>query len=176
MTGLAPRTEDGQPAPTPVAYLDYLAGCYAAIGILAALLVRDRTGQGAHLEIAQREVAAQVLAARAGHVAPSRPIRVEAAMLMGSAVLGDRERCSHLARLPFRFNGSNAPAEQPLGTGPTFGGSSRAVLMQWAGLTADEVDRLIRAGIVVAATEELKAVGSEAKAMGSEPKAVGAVA
>src|SRR5262249_41755410 len=63
-TGLAQRDADGRPAPAPVAYLDYLAGTYAAAGLLAALLARDRCGRGAHLEVAQREVACQLLARR----------------------------------------------------------------------------------------------------------------
>jgi crotonobetainyl-CoA:carnitine CoA-transferase CaiB-like acyl-CoA transferase len=88
-TGLAARAADGRPVPAPVAYLDYLAGAYGAVGLLAALLARDRGGGGApgagarqevdrrdlgaeqvgsqilgaHLELAQREVASQVLGA-----------------------------------------------------------------------------------------------------------------
>ncbi len=41
---------DGEPAKVGVAVSDLLAGCYTAIGILAALDSRDRTGMGTHVE------------------------------------------------------------------------------------------------------------------------------
>ena len=41
---------EGEPAKVGVAVSDLLAGCYAAIGILAALQGRERTGAGAHVE------------------------------------------------------------------------------------------------------------------------------
>ncbi len=40
----------GEPSKVGVAVSDLLAGCYAAIGILAALRGRERTGEGAHVE------------------------------------------------------------------------------------------------------------------------------
>ena len=43
-------TPEGPPTKVGVAVSDLLAGCYAAIGILAALTARERTGQGAHVE------------------------------------------------------------------------------------------------------------------------------
>ncbi len=61
-TGLAVRDTAGRPEPAPVPYLDYLAGAYGAAAVLAALLARDGHGAGCHVEIAQREVACQVLA------------------------------------------------------------------------------------------------------------------
>ncbi len=42
---------DGPPTKVGVAVSDLLAGCYTAIGILAALQGRDRTGVGPHVEI-----------------------------------------------------------------------------------------------------------------------------
>ena len=42
---------DGDPFKVGVAVSDLLAGCYAAIGILAALSSRERTGRGRHVEI-----------------------------------------------------------------------------------------------------------------------------
>jgi crotonobetainyl-CoA:carnitine CoA-transferase CaiB-like acyl-CoA transferase len=63
-TGLAPRAADGRPVPAPVAYLDYLAGAYGAVGLLAALLARDRSGGDAHLERAPQEGAGQMVDAR----------------------------------------------------------------------------------------------------------------
>jgi crotonobetainyl-CoA:carnitine CoA-transferase CaiB-like acyl-CoA transferase len=43
-------TPEGGPMKSGVAVSDLLAGCYAAIGILAALVARERTGSGAHVE------------------------------------------------------------------------------------------------------------------------------
>ncbi len=62
-TGLAVGCSDDLPRPAPVPYLDYLAGAYGAAAVLAALLARDAHGAGCHIEIAQREIACQVLAA-----------------------------------------------------------------------------------------------------------------
>ena len=42
---------DGEPTKIGVAVSDLLAGCYAAVGVLAALTGRERTGRGAHVEI-----------------------------------------------------------------------------------------------------------------------------
>ncbi len=42
---------DGEPTKSGVAVSDLLAGCYAAIGVLAALAGRERTGAGSHVEI-----------------------------------------------------------------------------------------------------------------------------
>ena len=47
ITGVA----DGGPTKVGVAVSDLLAGCYAAIGILAALAGRERTGRASHVEI-----------------------------------------------------------------------------------------------------------------------------
>ncbi len=41
---------DGEPMKAGVAVSDLFAGCYAAVGIVAALLGRERTGRGAHVE------------------------------------------------------------------------------------------------------------------------------
>jgi formyl-CoA transferase len=43
-------TPHGEATKVGVAVSDLLAGCYAAIGILAALVARERTGQGSHVE------------------------------------------------------------------------------------------------------------------------------
>jgi crotonobetainyl-CoA:carnitine CoA-transferase CaiB-like acyl-CoA transferase len=43
-------TRDSGPTKAGVAVSDLLAGCYAAIGILAALAARERSGKGAHVE------------------------------------------------------------------------------------------------------------------------------
>jgi crotonobetainyl-CoA:carnitine CoA-transferase CaiB-like acyl-CoA transferase len=79
-TGLAAEGRDGQPEPAAVPYLDYLAGAYGAAAIVAALLARDRSGRGCHLEVAQREVACQLLSPP-----PLRPDRVGASRSAGRA-------------------------------------------------------------------------------------------
>lgn len=43
-------TSEGGPTKVGVAVSDLFAGCYAAIGIVAALLARERTGRGTHVE------------------------------------------------------------------------------------------------------------------------------
>src|SRR5262245_51696348 len=43
-------TLDSGPTKAGVAVSDLIAGCYAAVGILAALDARERTGQGTHVE------------------------------------------------------------------------------------------------------------------------------
>jgi len=61
-TGLWDKDPDGTPRPAPIPYLDYLCGVYGAAGILAGLIGRDAMGAGGRLEVAQREVACQLLA------------------------------------------------------------------------------------------------------------------
>ncbi len=156
VTGLAPRDAQGRPTPAPVAYLDYLAGTYGAAGLLAALLARDRTGRGAHLELAQREVACQVLDA-AGDV-PLRPWTLDPAVLAADSRLRARgllappapagEPCHHLDRPPWCLHGVPVPRARPA---PPFGAHSRVVLETLAGLTPAEVAALQDAGAVVLA-------------------------
>jgi crotonobetainyl-CoA:carnitine CoA-transferase CaiB-like acyl-CoA transferase len=62
VSGLATTGADGRPSPARVPYLDYLAGAYGAAAVLAALIARDADGRGSRLEIAQRDVALEVLA------------------------------------------------------------------------------------------------------------------
>ena len=132
-TGLAGRRADGSPVLSSVAYLDYLAGCYGAIGLLAALLARDASGDGAHVEVSQREVACQVLGLGDGQ--PSS--------LPG--LLANGPTRNHHARLPFRFHGLRPRRER---AAPEFGMHSRRVLRQ-AGLSGPAIDDLVRAGVVV---------------------------
>lgn len=43
---------EGPPMKVGVAWVDILCGLYAAVGVLAALRARDRTGQGQHIDLA----------------------------------------------------------------------------------------------------------------------------
>ena len=59
MAGMARLTGygDGKPVTTGPAYLDPMGGFNSAIAVLTALAARGRTGEGQHVEIAQREAA-----------------------------------------------------------------------------------------------------------------------
>jgi crotonobetainyl-CoA:carnitine CoA-transferase CaiB-like acyl-CoA transferase len=154
-SGLAPVV-DGRPAPAPVAYLDYLAGTYGAVGLLAALLARDRTGDGAYLEVAQREVACQVLSdsVRAGR--PPRAWSLVPETLRAHPHLAARglfaapaadDPCHHYGRLPWRLPGVAPSSER---AAPAFGADSRRVLSDLAGMGPAEIEELIAAGVAVA--------------------------
>jgi crotonobetainyl-CoA:carnitine CoA-transferase CaiB-like acyl-CoA transferase len=154
-TGLAARSADGRPEPTSVAYLDYLAGCYGAVGALAAVLARDRSGRGGHLELAQREVACQVLATERSDP-PTRPgLLVDPIQVAADPHLAARRLlaeppaagrpCYHYARLPFLLH--DLP-ERGTRAAPTFGQDSRRLLRHDLGLAPDDLAVLVRAGVV----------------------------
>jgi crotonobetainyl-CoA:carnitine CoA-transferase CaiB-like acyl-CoA transferase len=158
-TGLAPRAADGCPVPAPVAYLDYLAGTYGALGLLAALLARDRAGRGTHLELAQREVAAQVLGAVREKDSEQTSAALDPAALGAGRHLTARglfaaptptgSTCHHYARLPWRLHGVPSRRER---SAPAYGADTRRLLRRVGGLTAAAIATLARAGIV-ASTE-----------------------
>jgi crotonobetainyl-CoA:carnitine CoA-transferase CaiB-like acyl-CoA transferase len=52
---------DGPPQKGGVAYADILTGVYSTVGILAALRQRDRTGEGAHIDMALLDTQVAVL-------------------------------------------------------------------------------------------------------------------
>jgi crotonobetainyl-CoA:carnitine CoA-transferase CaiB-like acyl-CoA transferase len=52
---------DGEPQKSGVAYADLFTGLYATVAILAALRERDRTGRGAHIDMALLDTQAAVL-------------------------------------------------------------------------------------------------------------------
>jgi crotonobetainyl-CoA:carnitine CoA-transferase CaiB-like acyl-CoA transferase len=56
---------DGDPQKTGVAYADLFTGLYATVAILAAINRRDRTGQGAHIDMALLDCQVAVLANQA---------------------------------------------------------------------------------------------------------------
>ncbi|WP_111558439.1 CaiB/BaiF CoA transferase family protein [Paracoccus sediminilitoris] len=67
MSGMMSVTGDpaGQPQKVGVAVTDILTGVYAAVGILAALQQRQRTGRGQHVDMALMDVATSVMANQA---------------------------------------------------------------------------------------------------------------
>ena len=56
---------DGAPQKSGIAYADLFTGLYAAVAILAALRERDRTGHGAHIDMALLDTQVGVLANQA---------------------------------------------------------------------------------------------------------------
>jgi crotonobetainyl-CoA:carnitine CoA-transferase CaiB-like acyl-CoA transferase len=65
---------EGAPAKLPVAWIDVLTGLHAAVGILAALRGRDRTGVGRHLDLALFDVAVAAMVNQAqATLATGRP-------------------------------------------------------------------------------------------------------
>lgn len=142
---------DEPPEVADIPYLDYLSGAYGALGVLAAILQRDVRGTGCHLEVAQRDVAGQLLREPdSGGPFPG----IDAALLASDPHLAHRglfavpapsAACFHLARLPWRFEGSCARRERPA---PRFGAHSRRTLIRLAGRSQAEIDRLMREGLV----------------------------
>jgi len=65
ITGGADGAVDAGPQRVGVAVVDLLTGMYAAVGILAALTHRDRTGEGQHIDIALLDVNVACLANQA---------------------------------------------------------------------------------------------------------------
>ncbi|WP_108501949.1 CaiB/BaiF CoA transferase family protein [Paracoccus indicus] len=67
MSGMMSVTGDptGQPQKVGVAVTDIFTGVYAAVGILAALNQRQRTGRGQHIDMALLDVATSVMANQA---------------------------------------------------------------------------------------------------------------
>jgi crotonobetainyl-CoA:carnitine CoA-transferase CaiB-like acyl-CoA transferase len=158
-TGLAAHSTDGRPEPTSVAYLDYLAGCYGAVGALAALLARDQTGRGGHLEVAQREVACQVLATARAEPSARPGLAVDPTQVTADPQLAARgllaappcpgQPCHHYARLPFLLHGL---PERRARSAPSFGQDSRRILRRDLGLPSKELAALVRTGVVGAAS------------------------
>ena len=56
---------DGEPQKAGIAYADLFTGLYSSVAILAALRERDRTGRGAHLDMALLDTQVAVLANQA---------------------------------------------------------------------------------------------------------------
>jgi crotonobetainyl-CoA:carnitine CoA-transferase CaiB-like acyl-CoA transferase len=68
-------TGDGPPLRVPLSILDKGTGMWAAIGILNALLAREKTGEGSHVEVSLLQTALswvdqKVMSSRAGNPAP----------------------------------------------------------------------------------------------------------
>lgn len=153
--GLANWTPNGYPQSALVPYTDYLAGAYGAAGVLAALLARDQSGHGSHVEVAQREVACQLTRTEPGtrhqplawleqSEALARDPNLAARGLFALQRSGPCA-CHHYARLPWRLRGLPERHER---SAPGFGADSRRILRREARLETDDMERLIGAGVV----------------------------
>ena len=67
ITGRSDAEEGAGPQKVGVALTDVMTGLHAAIGILAALQHRDRTGEGQHIDLALLDVQVAALANQAGN-------------------------------------------------------------------------------------------------------------
>ena len=67
VTGRSDAEEGAGPQKVGVALTDVMTGLHAAIGILAALQHRDRTGEGQHIDLALLDVQVAALANQAGN-------------------------------------------------------------------------------------------------------------
>jgi crotonobetainyl-CoA:carnitine CoA-transferase CaiB-like acyl-CoA transferase len=176
-TGLATYDDEGHPCVAAVPYLDYLAGACGAVAVLAALHGRERTGQGYRIEVAQREVACQLMTGAYGghpvsgtgvsaHRAPGEDgqspwtdvgtaERLAADPDLGASglfgVTASTGECHHFARLPWRIRGVDVWPETDA---PAFGAHSREALCEIAGLDERQVDRLVELGVVVDASPQ----------------------
>jgi len=65
ITGNPDDTPGGGPQKVGIPIVDIMTGMYAAVGVLAALARRDRTGQGDYLDLAMLDVQVGVLANQA---------------------------------------------------------------------------------------------------------------
>jgi crotonobetainyl-CoA:carnitine CoA-transferase CaiB-like acyl-CoA transferase len=163
-TGLWDLDENGVPSPAPVPYLDYLASVSGAAAIVAALLAREVSGQGMHVEVAQREVACQLLVD--GPPRQRGPaLRIDAAELAHHPALADfvddsggrgdgvtglgeeaSHACWHFTRLPWRMYDVPSPREGPA---PELGQDSASVLHAMGRVDRRTIQRLIRDGVVL---------------------------
>src|SRR5262252_3206365 len=100
---------DGEPTKVGVAVSDLLSGCYTAIGVLAALDARDRTGVAAHVET---DLFSSTLASLI-NVAQSALVTGEEARRHGNA---------HPQIVPYRpFHAADGEFILAVGTDPQFG-------------------------------------------------------
>lgn len=67
LTGRADGTEGAGPVKVGVALTDVMTGLYAAVGVLAALARRERTGEGQHIDLALLDVQIAGLANQASN-------------------------------------------------------------------------------------------------------------
>jgi crotonobetainyl-CoA:carnitine CoA-transferase CaiB-like acyl-CoA transferase len=153
--GLAHLEAGGSPEPTPVAYLDYVAGACAAAAMVAALIFRDKSGRGVEVELSQYRIG---LMLRAENIKARRNVSRKPADLV-SAFADRRLRRSgffrkvkdgkgpRCARPPWCISGVEAPAAWTEVQRP--GEATRRILREVAALDTAGFELCLRQGIAL---------------------------
>ena len=109
-------TEMNDPKPMGISLSDHLAGIFACYGVLAALLARERTGRGQHVETSLLESSIAFLAENAanffeaGMKPPSRATRTRQAQVFTFVAADGKPFVVHLSSPPKFWEGMLAAA------------------------------------------------------------------
>jgi crotonobetainyl-CoA:carnitine CoA-transferase CaiB-like acyl-CoA transferase len=125
---------DGAPQKSGVAYADLFTGLYATVAILAALRERDRTGRGAHIDMALLDTQVAVLGNQALY-------------WMVSGKVPPRMGNGHVALVPYQaFEAADGEIIVAVGNDPQF--ERLCAILGLDGLAADERFRTNPARVV----------------------------
>ena len=120
-------TEMNDPKPMGISLSDHLAGIFACYGILAALLARERTGRGQHVETSLLESTVAFLSENAANFfegkgkSPSRATRTHQAQVFTFVAADAKPLVVHLSSPPKFWQGLLNATEMPqLGTDERF--------------------------------------------------------
>lgn len=120
-------TEMTDPKPMGISLSDHLAGIFACYGILAALLARERTGRGQHVETSLLESTVAFLSENAANFfegkgkSPSRATRTHQAQVFTFVAADAKPFVVHLSSPPKFWQGLLTAIEAPqLGTDERF--------------------------------------------------------
>jgi crotonobetainyl-CoA:carnitine CoA-transferase CaiB-like acyl-CoA transferase len=109
-------TEMNDPKPMGISLSDHLAGIFACYGVLAALMARERTGRGQHVETSLLESSIAFLAENAANFfegegkPPSRATRTRQAQVFTFVAADDKPFVVHLSSPPKFWEGLLAVA------------------------------------------------------------------
>jgi crotonobetainyl-CoA:carnitine CoA-transferase CaiB-like acyl-CoA transferase len=112
-------TEMDDPKPMGISLSDHLAGIFACYGVLAALLARERTGRGQHVETSLLESSIAFLAENAANffegsgTSPSRATRTHQAQVFTFVASDGKPFVVHLSSPPKFWQGLLAAAGAP---------------------------------------------------------------
>ena len=112
-------TEMDDPKPMGISLSDHLAGIFACYGVLAALLARERTGRGQHVETSLLESSIAFLAENAANFfegsgrSPSRATRTHQAQVFTFVASDGKPFVVHLSSPPKFWQGLLAAAGAP---------------------------------------------------------------
>jgi crotonobetainyl-CoA:carnitine CoA-transferase CaiB-like acyl-CoA transferase len=112
-------TEMDDPKPMGISLSDHLAGIFACYGVLAALLARERTGRGQHVETSLLESSIAFLAENAANFfegsgkSPSRATRTHQAQVFTFVASDAKPFVVHLSSPPKFWQGLLAAAGAP---------------------------------------------------------------